>query len=460
MSPPDTSASRAWIDRALAAGSAVALALLAALQSGRIHPDEVYQFLEPANRLAFGYGVQSWEWHQGVRNWAIPAVLAAGMKAAHALGATGPLGHRLGAAAAVAVLAFPGLRAVLGYAARRTESAWAARLALGLVCAWATSLYFLGRTLGEPMGVLLGVAGLAILDDRARPWRAGLWAGLGLGLAVVVRYGFASLAVAALVQLALERRWKALAGAVLSGGAVALALGVLDAITWGSPWQSMVGYMRFNLGGGAARMFGTAPWWFYLPVCAWWMAWPLLAGVRRLRLRSDRMLLPAAAYLLALSTTPYKVTRFLFPVVFLVAVALAPAAADGLCALWRSGAARRGLAAAAAAAYVAISAVSYARLPDLERDLFWATMEISRDPGLKKLIVVNESIWGSGGNFYVGRDVPVLYTGPGYRGYAQAMRDPAVNRAVVFRDPSAQASLEQFGFRPVGAVGHTVMLAR
>lgn len=449
-----------WLDPALAAAASIFTALLAALQSGRLHPDEVYQFLEPANRLAFHYGFLSWEWEQGLRNWALPAAFAAGLKFVHALGATGPMDHRIGVALVVALLGYPGFIGLLRYAERRTTSVAAARLALFLVLAWALSLYDLGRTLGEPMGALLGVAAIAALDDDARPFRAGLLAGLWLGLAVVIRYGFASLVVAVMLQQLVERRWKAVLGAACSGGAVALALGVLDAATWGKPWHSISAYMQFNLGGGAARMFGTKPWSYYLELMETWTPWPLLLGLPWFRWRRDRMLAPAAAYLYALSSTAYKVDRFLFPVLLLIAAAFAPAAAEGLVQLWRGAIAKRFAAVAAVVGYLALSAWVYKGLPDLESDLFKATMKVAGDPALRQLIIVNESRWGCGGNFYVARDIPIYYTGPGYPGYFQAMQNANVNRAVIFRSAKDQRDLERFGFRQVDAVGETTILAR
>ena len=41
------------------------------------HADEIFQTLEPAHHLAYGYGVVSWEWRQGVapgycpRSWQV-----------------------------------------------------------------------------------------------------------------------------------------------------------------------------------------------------------------------------------------------------------------------------------------------------------------------------------------------------------------------------------------------------
>src|SRR6516225_6281661 len=47
--------------------------LIFALNSENTHrPDEIYQFLEPAHRLVFGYGFVTWEYRFGARSWLIP----------------------------------------------------------------------------------------------------------------------------------------------------------------------------------------------------------------------------------------------------------------------------------------------------------------------------------------------------------------------------------------------------
>jgi phosphatidylinositol glycan class B len=247
---------------------------------------------------------------------------------------------------------------------------------------------------------------------------------------------------------------------VLGGSAVALGLGLLDLATWGSLFHSMRAYLAFNLSPAVAHKFGAEPATFFLPVARDWLPWPLLLGVPWMAWRRDRMLLPAWLYALALTATAHKEPRFLFPVVLLVAVALAPACGEGLCALWSRGLRSRALAAVGLLAFVIGSAWAYRGLPDLESDLFRATMHAGADPRLDQLIVVNESRWGCGGSFYVGRDINVWYTGPGYPGFREAMATPAVNRAVVFRSPKDQAELERFGFHTLWRDGQTTLLGR
>ena len=53
--------------------SGFALRLGTALALPNLHyPDEIFQTLEAAHRLAFGNGIVSWEWRTGARNWLFP----------------------------------------------------------------------------------------------------------------------------------------------------------------------------------------------------------------------------------------------------------------------------------------------------------------------------------------------------------------------------------------------------
>src|SRR5260370_9846149 len=65
---------------------AVLRAWLSFHDDGIYWPDEIYQSLEPAHRLVFGYGLIAWEFVQGARSWALPVVVAAILKASPLFG--------------------------------------------------------------------------------------------------------------------------------------------------------------------------------------------------------------------------------------------------------------------------------------------------------------------------------------------------------------------------------------
>src|SRR5947208_2024724 len=63
---------------------------LALHDDGIYWPDEIYQSLEPAHKLVFGYGLMPWEYRLGARTWAFPGLIAGLLRLIVALGATDP----------------------------------------------------------------------------------------------------------------------------------------------------------------------------------------------------------------------------------------------------------------------------------------------------------------------------------------------------------------------------------
>jgi hypothetical protein len=318
---------------------------------------------------------------------------------------------------------------------------------------------FFGRTMGEPLGTFFLVAALERLDREEADWKGGALAGVWLGLAVVVRYSFAALVIAVVVQELLRRRFRAAGAAVFGGAVVALGLGLLDLWTWGHPFHSMVEYLRFNLGKGVEQRYGKEPATFFIPVVQQWTPWLLVLGVGP-ALRRDRMLLPALAGLAAIVATPHKEARFYAPVVFLALAGLGPLLAARAAQVWSHGLVGRGAVAVGVAVWLGHSAWAWTFLPDLETDLFHATMKEGLDPALDELLIVNESVWGCGGNVMLGKPNRIYYTGPGYPGFHETMRNPHVSRVVLFRGVG-KAEVEQLGgFREVGHYGTTLLMER
>ncbi|HEY0093279.1 MAG TPA: glycosyltransferase family 39 protein, partial [Archangium sp.] len=173
----------------LAVTGAFLAVLVAALARGRVHPDEVFQYLEPAHGLAFGYRVVAWEWVQGLRNWAVPGVLGGVLTLCRAAG----LEHPWAMAGAVWCVC-AGVQAVGTWALYRLveerDGREAALLAAGLHATWGGFLLYAARPLGDGLSVapLLGALLWAWrARERGGP-REGLWCGVLLGVAFVIRY--------------------------------------------------------------------------------------------------------------------------------------------------------------------------------------------------------------------------------------------------------------------------------
>ena len=454
---------RRWPGLLLGLGVALLPAAIAVLQLGRIHPDEVYQALEPAFWRVHGYGVLAWEWKDGIRNWAVPGVLAAFLKLADLLGITHPQGYRAVVAIPQAALHAWSLWAAYRFASRRAgpSGGWLAALLLGL---YGPVLVFAGRTLGESLSASFLVVAMEALDRRERPVRAGLLGGVALGLAVVARYPSAIFVLVALVWLAAARRWRPLAFTCLGGLGVAAGLGALDWATWGSPFHSFFAYVRFNvLSGGAAARFGSASPGFYLKplldAVPLWAAAAVPLGLATLR-QHRALSLPlgcAAVYTGVLLATAHKEERFLYPGLVLAMLAAAPPVAAFITAQARP-VLRWGLAALALAAGVRV-ARDYPP-GDLRADQFRAIVAATQGEGARGLLIVNEGLWGAGGFFYLGKRIPWLTCDwPRDGAFQHAMGDRNFNRAVTFED-RALAELQAAGFRVARKIGRETILTR
>ncbi|MFP2926296.1 hypothetical protein ACLESO_13970, partial [Pyxidicoccus sp. 3LG] len=151
-------------------GRALLLAVLAAGAAFRIHwalndeglywPDEVYQSLEPAHRLVYGYGLVAWEFVEGARNWVLPGLVAGVLGLARLFGGSDP------AVYLDVTKAFFGLLGVatawgswrLARAHGASELAAAAGAALFALAA--VPIYFAPRALSENASALPVVLGL------------------------------------------------------------------------------------------------------------------------------------------------------------------------------------------------------------------------------------------------------------------------------------------------------------
>ncbi len=445
---------------------AVLPAVIAVAQLGRIHPDEVYQALEPAWWRVHGYGILAWEWKVGLRNWSVPLALSALLRLCGPLGIDHPVAARAVLEIPQLLLHLASLVAVYRYAARR-GSARAAGWATAAVALWGPVLTFAGRTMSESLSACLLLVAMERLDrapagEEGSERDAGI-GGLALGLSVVARYGSALFVAAALVWLLVQRRWRSALYACAGGAVAAAGLALLDRLTWERPLHSFFAYLDFNvLSGKAAAQFGSAPAAYYLPVLLSWAPLWLWVGLARgavhERSRLHRLALPlwsAAVYLVVVSLTPHKEDRFLYPALVLLVAGAAPSLFG-----WLDGLRRQDLRTALGALCLCASAASWFWMPELRGDQFRAIVQATRPPEVTGLLIVNEGVWGAGGYFYVGKNIPWTvcdYAADG--SFQQAMADARFNRAITFEGRELDA-LQAHGFRVIAQIGRETILSR
>ncbi|HEY3452029.1 MAG TPA: glycosyltransferase family 39 protein [Myxococcales bacterium] len=417
----------------------------AALQRGRLHPDEIFQYLEPAHRFAFGYGQAAWEWSEGLRNWAVPGALGLLLKAVAATGVQHPWIFAGAVWSLLALLQAFGTVALYRLIEEQDGERAASFGALVYVT-WGGLALYAARSLGDAVSVapLIGALLWALRARRADAWRAGALAGALLGAAFVIRYPSAIFGVPIALWLLAGRRFRAAAGFALGALAIVAALLALDQASWGFPsaWR----YLQYNVLGGGSELHGTKPWWFYATALAglapMLLLWHFARGCARPRLE----LYCLATYLLGMSLLAHKEPRFLVPLLPLyVALAAGPAAQTwerlASAAAWK-----RGLLVALYAGS-SIAAATVQRTAGQRTEIIDAQVQVGRDPRLTGLVVGGAAWWRTGGQFYLHRDVPQFFAqGATGEQVTRALADPRYSHAIAEGDELSAERLAGAGF--------------
>lgn len=280
-------------------------------------PDEIFQTTEPAHRLAFGNGVVTWEWRDGLRNWALPGFFAAVMRLT-AWMAAGSAGYLRAITVLLAALSLTVVWVAFRWGARLFGAM--AGIAAAATCAlWYDLVYYGPKPLYEVIAAHLLVASLYLgywSDHSSRPARL-LACGILLGVAVGLRVQLAPAVLVALVFICYRLPRRQRTPLLLGGALTFLAFGLLDAVTWSHPFVSYYGLAQVNLVAGKAAHYGVAPWDWYLgqllPRVGWLLPFSVL-GTRR----SPMLAAVAGAVLATHSVIAHKEYRYVYPAVVLI----------------------------------------------------------------------------------------------------------------------------------------------
>lgn len=296
---------------------AVALALrilLALVLPTLYHPDEVFQSLEPAHRLAFGYGAVSWEWRYGIRSWVFPGFLAAVMRVTAWMG-QGSRGYLLGVNLVMSLLSLSTVW--FGWAWSQKASGRRAAALAAAACSFYFGLAGLApKALSEAiaMDVMLPGLYLGFYADGERAKGKLFASGFLCALAACLRIQLAPSIFFAMAFFCWRNRSRRIA--LLAAGAAipVLLFGLVDWVTWGRPWQSLIAYVQMNVMQNRSSLYGTAPWFTYIwvlpvlliPSCLFWRR-----GARRCPFLVVFVLIFVAAH----SAIAHKEERFLLPII-------------------------------------------------------------------------------------------------------------------------------------------------
>ena len=479
---------RHWLAGIFAA-AAVARALALRLAPPQ-HPDQFFQYLEPAWARLTGAWIGTWEWIDGVRSWALPGYNGAWMALLRALGLRGPT-------IAVALQAQWGLVSLLFVLAGWRGGCLVARRLAGLPPqplpgdappGWQGGL--LGAALAAlfPMLVILSVQTLSELPSaicfvwgfvlageaieaadsdalRLRARRLAAVAGLWLSLSTCLRIQHGPLPLLPFVWMLASRRravivWPLIIGAM---GPVVL-FGLIDRLTWGHWFWSFINYLDFTFVRHGADRFGTEPPIFYwrrfldrLP-----LALPLLGFLALAGGRAAAPFVTAALFLPAiLSLQPHKEERFVLMFWPLLLIAAAGTAGGWLA----QRAARRApgadprrvpliAAVVAGLLFVVIDGVRGAH--DTGFGLTWARFDAQAWVGRQRDatgLLYDEPLY-AGGYLWLVRTIPQLQFS------LDLLTNPIFSHVLVPRGSWQVSAAQTAGFRPVFYVQDFVVLAR
>jgi len=413
-----------------------ACARIAALLLGPpLHPDAIFQYLEPAWHHLHGYGWLAWEWGVGLRSWVLPGYHGAWMAALDLIGVHG------GWAAQVFLQLHWGLLSLLIIpAALRAGGPFAA-----ILCAfWPELVQLSPQTLTEvPSAILITMGYAAWLKARelegAEERRAALAAGALLSFAVCLRIPNGPLALVPALDLLVRRRKAALGALALASLGPLALFGLVDWITWGRPFHSMLAFLDYNFLKGKAAEHGVSPWYDYaaslLQLTSWTILIVLAAAILDWR-RTWMTAGPALLLVILLSTQRHKEERFILAAWPLLAIA------------WGVAMQRRtALVAGLATALVVVGTlVGVARRPPADyagrTGLYEAQAWVGRQPDVTGLLVF-EWIHLSGGFLDFSRNLPLEPFQP------RLLANPIFNYAAV-KEGSREAEVcRQAGLLPV-----------
>jgi hypothetical protein len=422
-------------------GFAFALRIGLAVGSPNIFfPDEIFQTLEPAHRLVYGYGVISWEWRLGIRSWVFPTFLAGVTRATAWMGSASE-GYLLGTAIVLSLVSL--VTVWFGYAWAKRASGTPAALIAALACSFFFGLvYFAPKALNEVVAahVLLPGLYLGVYGEKLGERRRLFLAGLLCALAACLRIQLLPAMAFAMVYFCYPR-WRARIPAVAAGASVPVILfGAVDWITWSYPWQSFIRYYKENVVSGPGKELTLVqPWYWYVLVLVVLLGPAVLLLFHGAR-RSPFLAIFCAIVVVSHSVIPHKEIRFIYPI-------LAPAitlAAMGIVDLLRE--IRHGLkfldnpkwVVAIGVAFLALSsAMLAAQCADWYRTRWGdgAFDRLSREPGVCGVGIYRAIWWESGGYAHLHRDVPIIPL----ESAAQLAKDaPSINALIA---PAASPAL-------------------
>jgi GPI mannosyltransferase 3 len=290
------------------------------------HPDEIFQYLEPAWRRLGHDGIVTWEWRDGIRSWFLPTLFEGPVVLGDWL-APGGAGAFIVSRLTVALASLSIVVSAWFFGARVSRTH--AILAAFVAAIWFEIVYFAPHTLSEPLATALILPAALLLTGAPSQRRLAIGGGL-LALAFVWRFQYGP-AIAVFAVAPCWRQWRNALPMIAGGLAVLLLAAMVDIAHGAAPFDWLILNIKQNLLHDRASEFGVSSAVVYLGLesviwsgatllllCALWRGW-----------RHARLLIVAAVVNIAFhSAIAHKEYRFIFLSIALLIIAAALGSAD------------------------------------------------------------------------------------------------------------------------------------
>ena len=203
-----------------------------------VRPDEVYQYLEQAHRMVFGYGQVPWEYRLGYRSYLLPAFPASILWVCKWLGFEHP-GFYVPAVKIAHSLASLTIPVGMYFFGRRLYPESVARCMLILGCFWYEFIMLASHAFAEHYSAMLFFLALACLRPKLSRFQL-FFVGLLLGFALVFRPAYLYIFIALGAVLLVNFSPGKIACLTVGGLAAALVYGWVDHLTWGRWWHTLL----------------------------------------------------------------------------------------------------------------------------------------------------------------------------------------------------------------------------
>ena len=226
------------------------------------HPDEIFQYLEQAHRLEFGYGIIPWEYRYGIRSWILPGFLSGLLHIFHVLNIDQPYIYIPTIRIFFCIISLSAIYSSY-IIVRNIASEKAGKLASLFACFWYELVYFASKCTPEVLSTYCLLLALAFIVSKSQTKNVVFFA-LFCALATILRYQYLSV-VFILIILGIFK-WKK--KGLLTIGIIFIltiaAAGYIDYLTWGSFFASYYNNYLYNSVYKISEIFGTQPNTYYL----------------------------------------------------------------------------------------------------------------------------------------------------------------------------------------------------